>query len=95
MRKTMLFAVLLVLAACASPQEPPMGPGVGEPGETVCTPEQKAAEICTLEYAPVCGWYDPEQIQCIRYPCAETFGNKCQACAAENVVSWTDGECPA
>lgn len=68
--------------------------GAGEPGETICTAEQKAAEACTLEYVPVCGWNDPAKIQCIRYPCASTYGNKCQACAAENVISWTPGECP-
>ncbi len=61
---------------------------------TDCTPEQKQAEICTMEYLPVCGWFDSAKIQCIKYPCAQTFGNICQACAAENVVSWTQGECP-
>ena len=65
------------------------------PKEVVCTAEQKAAEICTKEYRPVCGWNDPEKIQCIRYPCASTYGNKCEACAAENVISWSEGPCPA
>lgn len=58
-----------------------------------CTPEQKSATICTLEYAPVCGWFD-QGIKCFAYPCAAAYGNKCQACAAPNVAYWTDGECP-
>ena len=59
-----------------------------------CTPEQKQAEICTMEYLPVCGWFDSTKIQCIKYPCAQNFGNICQACSSENVNSWTEGECP-
>lgn len=61
---------------------------------TDCTPEQKAAQACTKEYMPVCGWSDPAKIQCIKYPCAQTFGNKCEACANENTISWSEGECP-
>jgi putative hemolysin len=59
-----------------------------------CTPEQKKAEICTLEYSPVCGWFN-QNIKCFKYPCASTFGNKCEACSAENVEYWTAGECPS
>ncbi|MFH1181988.1 MAG: DUF333 domain-containing protein [Candidatus Woesearchaeota archaeon] len=62
--------------------------------KTICADEQKNAEVCTLEYAPVCGWWN-STIQCIRYPCAATYGNKCQACADAKVASWTQGECPS
>lgn len=58
-----------------------------------CSPEQRGAEICTMEYAPVCGWSN-ENIKCLRYPCAQTYSNKCMACSNENVAYWTDGECP-
>src|SRR3989338_2366898 len=59
-----------------------------------CTKEQRSAEACIALYQPVCGWYDPEEIQFFRYPCANTFSNSCEACRNKNVVYWTDGECP-
>lgn len=46
-----------------------------------CTEEQKEAEICTLEYAPVCG------------SDKQTYGNKCMACASDTTEYYTEGEC--
>lgn len=60
-----------------------------------CTPESRKAEFCTENYNPVCGWNDPEKIQCIRYPCAQTYSNNCNACKNENVAYWTTGVCPS
>lgn len=45
-----------------------------------CTTEEKAAEICTLEYMPVCGSDN------------NTYGNKCGACSAD-VEYYKQGEC--
>ena len=73
----------------------PISSSEGKIKVTDCTLEQKQNNACTREYLPVCGWSDPAKIQCIRYPCAQTFGNKCEACANENVISWSEGECPA
>lgn len=53
---------------------------------TSCTVEQKAAEFCTLEYMPVCG-YDSDGIQ------LGTYGNICGACSDEPVVSYEQGAC--
>jgi uncharacterized protein len=47
-----------------------------------CTDTEKAAEICTLEYMPVCGNDN------------KTYGNKCGACSAK-VNYYVAGECPA
>jgi len=48
---------------------------------TQCTEDQKNAEICTMEYMPVCGNDDI------------TYGNKCGACATQGVDSYIEGEC--
>lgn len=59
-----------------------------------CTPESRQADACIELYDLVCGWNDPEKIQCIKYPCAQTFSNRCFACMDEKVLYWTEGECP-
>jgi len=64
-----------------------------EQEKTYCTEEQKNAEICTMDYTPVCGWFN-ENIRCIKYPCATTYSNSCSACSSEEVAYWTEGECP-
>lgn len=46
-----------------------------------CTEEQKNAEMCTMEYMPVCG------------DDGETYGNVCSACATEGVNSYIEWEC--
>ncbi|MFA5993071.1 MAG: hypothetical protein WC796_05175 [Candidatus Pacearchaeota archaeon] len=59
-----------------------------------CTVESRNGSLCGEIYEPVCGWFDPQKIQCIKYPCAKTYSNKCFACLDENVLSFTKGECP-
>jgi hypothetical protein len=47
----------------------------------VCTEEEKAAEICTLDYTPVCG------------DDGVTYGNACMGCASGNITYHVPGEC--
>ena len=46
-----------------------------------CTEEEKNAQICTMDYTPVCGDND------------KTYGNACSACASGEIEYWTQGEC--
>ncbi|MEK6919038.1 MAG: hypothetical protein AABW73_03280 [Nanoarchaeota archaeon] len=59
-----------------------------------CDNESRLGDFCVELYKPVCGWSDPEKIQCIKYPCAQTYSNSCFACHNLDVSYWTDGECP-
>jgi hypothetical protein len=47
----------------------------------ICTPEQKNADICTMQYEPVCG------------SDSRTYWNSCVACQSETVESYTMWEC--
>jgi hypothetical protein len=67
------------------------------PGGTeanLCTQEMREPQACIDLYDPVCGWFDPQKTGCIEFPCAQTYSNSCYACVNEEVLYWTDGECP-
>ncbi|HIH17600.1 MAG TPA: hypothetical protein HA282_05275 [Nanoarchaeota archaeon] len=66
-----------------------------EKEKVFCEPGQKNAEACIALYKPVCGWFNPGQIQCVKYPCAQKYSNSCFACADGKVSYYTEGECPA
>lgn len=58
--------------------------------QTKCTTR---SQICTMDYNPVCGYFDTS-IKCFKYPCAATYGNACTACADDKVAFYEQGECP-
>jgi len=64
-----------------------------EEGGIYCKSRVNDINECSKQLNPVCGWNDPDKIQCITYPCAQSFSNECRACADSNVVYWTPGEC--
>ncbi|KAL4484449.1 hypothetical protein ABPG74_019626 [Tetrahymena malaccensis] len=57
-----------------------------------CSPAQSKAQICTMEYAPQCGYFN-RSIQCLVPPCAIDEYNRCKACSAENVLYTIKGKC--
>jgi len=57
-----------------------------------CKPGQREGDFCIQIDDPVCGWFG-QNIQCIRYPCAQTFSNSCFACLNEDVAYHTKGSC--
>ncbi|NTV23647.1 MAG: hypothetical protein HGA85_04705 [Nanoarchaeota archaeon] len=67
-------------------------PSEGKLAAIDCTEEQRN-KLCTKEYIPVCGWFN-QDIQCVKYPCAADYGNKCTACTDEKVGYYTEGKCP-
>lgn len=54
--------------------------------------KNESTETCTT--TQVCGWFNPQKIQCLRYPCAVNYNNSCDACKDDKVLYWTYGECP-
>lgn len=87
------FVIYIVLNAQQNIDQPcTMEAKLCPGGETYCTPESRDA-LCIQLYQPVCGWSGPE-VQCVRYPCASTFGNGCEACKSPTVLYYTNGECP-
>ena len=67
--------------ACSEPTVEFHTPGECPTEITFCLDEQRGAEICTMEYMPVCG------------NDGQTYGNTCMACANEEVEYYTGGEC--
>jgi len=91
----LLIIAAIIVAIVLVPQivrEP--SPDQTDAVKTFCSPESREAEACITLYQPVCGWNDPEKIQCIKYPCAQTYSNNCFACIDENILYHTEGECP-
>lgn len=54
-----------------------------EGGAHYCTEEEKSAEVCTMEYNPVCG------------DNGKTYGNACSACSSGEIEFYVQGECVA
>jgi len=78
MKNQLLFSILALafIAGCTNSGKAPSESSLMH----VCTAEEKAAQVCTMEYMPVCG------------NDGVTYGNKCAACSS-GIDSWVSGEC--
>jgi hypothetical protein len=86
----LIFALIQINKDTSSNNDFPQGSG----DKHFCLPEDRLAEFCIEIYQPVCGWNNTKKIQCIKYPCAQTYSNTCFACKDENVAYYTKGKCP-
>lgn len=67
-------------------ETPPTNPGAD--AFVACDADNRPG-ACTFEYVPVCGYIH----ECEGGACTSTFGNKCAACATENVDGYVKGAC--
>jgi len=82
MKKLIFLLFLLVFAAAACTQKPMIG---GQEELMDCSPYE-GADICIMEYNPVCAKLATGEWR--------TFGNACTACISdEEVVGYRMGEC--
>jgi hypothetical protein len=64
-----------------------VGAGVGGRREfIVCKPDARGAEMCTMDYSPVCGQHADSKPP-------QTYPNICGACKDANVTGYFTGEC--
>lgn len=67
-------------------------PAEGKLVTNACIADNRG-KSCPEDYTPVCGWFN-QSIQCIKYPCATTYSNSCEACNDLKIDYWTEGPCP-
>jgi len=77
------------------PMIPYNGTNTTGPAHFTCSNESRNAQMCYEIYQPVCGWFNSTKVQCVTYPCAQTFSNDCFACQNQNVAYYTQGKCPS
>jgi hypothetical protein len=58
-----------------------------------CKEKDRKADTCPPEEGLTCGLYD-QGLTCREPPCVEEFSSTCAACNDEDIIYWTEGECP-
>jgi hypothetical protein len=61
--------------------------------DTYCSSIDLNQISCAGGPNPVCGYFDPQQVQCKKAPCARTYDNICKACRDDKVLFYTEGPC--
>lgn len=97
--QAIVIALVVGLILCAAvilfyQSKPDIPQPTPEPQKNYCNPESRLATTCIVMDQPACGWFNASQVQCIKYPCAQTYQNWCNACVNEQVDYWTEGVCP-
>lgn len=82
--KHFLWINVLLLSACTTVGQPAAN---AEISTYQSCPEQRA-QMCTLDYNPVCGVIDARPTFDLK-----TYSNACSACSDEKVVAYMLGDC--
>ncbi|MCW8195029.1 hypothetical protein F6455_09545 [Proteobacteria bacterium 005FR1] len=89
----LILPTAILLSACESTSQTPR-PETGRLVEVEC--QDPRPEVCTFQYAPVCGLVDTGT-RCVTTPCPasewRTFSNGCSACSSPDVIGYREGAC--
>lgn len=63
--------------------------------QTYCQASDRTVANCSSDdQDPVCGWFDSQSVNCLTYPCASDYVNKCLACKDVRILYTVAGKCP-
>ncbi len=83
LKVTILIVSLIFIAGCSNSENNVVETKPTEPLQELilCSEEEKTAEICTMDYSPVCG--DDNK----------NYSNACSACSTSPIDGYTTWEC--
>jgi hypothetical protein len=82
---SLLLAILALVSGCQSYVKDDQSGADSEPVVEMEMCVDPRSEICTMEFAPVCGVRDGGE--------KESFPNGCGACSNQEIVGYLPGEC--
>jgi hypothetical protein len=81
-----IFSVIILVACLEEKSTQIVSPALRE---ISCTPHPMNCKGMNK----VCGLFKPELVQCVRFPCGQTFDSPCLACADNRVGSYINEPC--